>query len=691
MPFTSKLQAYIAPLLFSVLVACGSSNTSTNLALNENSEGTSAPQAGQAPHKIVGYFPSWAAAGGYTVKEMHTRGAAEKLSHLLFAFGGVENGRCVVKGEDATFKHHYLAEHSVDGVADAPDAALKGVLGQFRKLKTLHPDLKILWSIGGWSYSPGFIDAAKDVKTFANSCYDMVNDARWAGVFDGIDIDWEHPNACGIACDKSGPEGFYRLMSAVRARFGKDALVTAAIGAHKKVLTNSDFAKAEPFIDFLMPMTYDYAGAWAAKGPTFPHSPLYKVDGAPDRESSDDAIQYLLQQGIPAEKILLGIGFYGRGWKGVKQEAPLGAAEGPAPAIGEPGAEAYHQLKARCQNLSEVAGTAVSFCGDEWWSFDTPATVKGKMHYARQQGLGGAFFWQLSGDSANNELLNAMDEGLSEQLVSVDTQDWVSDGAFTQGIEGPAVGRDGVLFAVNAKKQGTIGQVTGPDQVQVFVELPNGSIGNGIRFDAAGNLLVADYIGHNILQIDRKTRAVSVLAHEARMNQPNDLAVAPNGIIYASDPNWGNNSGQLWQIDKGTVTLIETNMGTTNGIEVSPDGRTLYVNESAQRRVWAYDLSSEGTPSNKQLLIEFADHGLDGMRCDALGNLYIARYGAGVVAVVSPKGEVLKEITLKGQHPTNVAFGGENGKQLFVTLQRRGAIETVMVEHAGRAWSEKTQ
>ncbi len=84
----------------------------------------------------------------------------------------------------------------------------------------------------------------------------------------------------------------------------------------------------------------------------------------------------------------------------------------------------------------------------------------------------------------------------------------------------------------------------------------------------------------------------------------------------------------------------------------------------------------QGEIGNKRLLIEFADHGLDGMRTDIHGNLYIARYGAGVVAVVSASGELLEEIRLKGQHPTNVAFGGEDGRSLFITMQKRGAIET---------------
>lgn len=164
------------------------------------------------------------------------------------------------------------------------------------------------------------------------------------------------------------------------------------------------------------------------------------------------------------------------------------------------------------------------------------------------------------------------------------------------------------------------------------------------------------------------------------MHQPNDIAITKDGQLYATDPNWADSTGQLWRIARdGSSHLIEANMGTTNGVAVSPDQQHLYVNESVQRKVWVYDLAG-GDVKNKRLLIEFTDHGLDGMRCDSQGNLYIARYGAGVVAVVSPAGELVRKIKLKGARPTNVAFGGSEGKQVYVTLQDRGAIETFLID-----------
>lgn len=260
----------------------------------------------------------------------------------------------------------------------------------------------------------------------------------------------------------------------------------------------------------------------------------------------------------------------------------------------------------------------------------------------------------------------------------IDSTDWVTDKVFTQGVEGPVVDENGNLYAVNYQQQGTIGVVAPNGEHSLFVALPEGSIGNGLRFNSHGQLLVADYNSHNVLVVDVQTKAISVLAHNTNMNQPNDIAISPNDVVYASDPNWSESTGQLWMIlPSGQSVLVESDMGTTNGIEVSPSGKVLYVNESVQRRVWRYDINADGLPINKSLFYQFDDHGLDGMRTDDQGNLFIARYGAGKIAVLSPNGTLITTYHLKGQFPTNVAFGGAHKNVLYVTMQKRGAIERI--------------
>jgi sugar lactone lactonase YvrE len=170
------------------------------------------------------------------------------------------------------------------------------------------------------------------------------------------------------------------------------------------------------------------------------------------------------------------------------------------------------------------------------------------------------------------------------------------------------------------------------------------------------------------------------------MNQPNDLALAPDGrTLFASDPNWSDGTGNLWRIDgDGTVSKIAEGMGTTNGIEVSPDGKTLYVNESKQRNVWAFDIGKTGSLSNKRLIRHFDSHGFDGMRCDVQGNLYITRHGKGTVIKMTPKGEILKEIPVLGKRPSNLCFGGPDRKTIYVTEVDSQRLVQFRVDQPGR-------
>ncbi|WPB89580.1 glycoside hydrolase family 18 protein [Streptomyces malaysiensis] len=378
------------------------------------SKAAQTPTTKAAGDKVVGYFTEWGIyQRNYHVKNVETSGSAAKLTHINYAFGNVTGGKCAIGDSYADYDKAYDAASSVDGQADTWDAgALRGNFNQLRKLKKLHPGLKVLWSFGGWTWSSGFTEAAKNPAAFAQSCYDLVEDPRWADVFDGIDIDWEYPNACGLTCDTSGKDAFKNLMSAMRAKFGSSNLVTAAItadGSSGGKIEAADYAGAAQYVDWYNPMTYDFFGAWAAQGPTAPHSPLNSYNGIPQQGfNTDAAIQKLKGLGVPASKLLLGIGFYGRGWSGVTQDAPGGTATGAAPGTYEAGIEDYKVLKNSCPANGTVAGTAYAHCGNQWWSYDTPSTIGGKMDYKRQQGLGGTFFWELSGDTSNGELIKSI-------------------------------------------------------------------------------------------------------------------------------------------------------------------------------------------------------------------------------------------------------------------------------------------
>ncbi|MDT0487338.1 glycoside hydrolase family 18 protein [Streptomyces doebereineriae] len=406
-PHRARFRALISAACCAVLGA--------GLLAGASSATAAAPEASPkaAGSKVVGYFTEWGTYDRkYFVKNIETSGSAAKLTHINYAFGNVTGGKCAMGDAYAATDRTYTAAESVDGVADTWDQPLRGNFNQLRELKKKHPGLKVLWSFGGWTWSSGFGEAARNPAAFAQSCLDLVENSKWADVFDGIDIDWEYPNACGNTCDTSGREAFKNLMAALRSKFGSGSLVTAAITADATAggkIDAANYAGAAQYVNWYNPMTYDYFGAWDASGPTAPHSPLNSYSGIPRAGYYTSAtIAKLKGLGIPGSKLLLGIGFYGRGWTGVTQSAPGGTATGPAAGTYEQGIDDYKVLKSKCPATGTVGGTAYAKCGSNWWSYDTPATIATKMTYKNQQGLGGTFFWELSGDTSGGELIRVI-------------------------------------------------------------------------------------------------------------------------------------------------------------------------------------------------------------------------------------------------------------------------------------------
>jgi gluconolactonase len=139
-------------------------------------------------------------------------------------------------------------------------------------------------------------------------------------------------------------------------------------------------------------------------------------------------------------------------------------------------------------------------------------------------------------------------------------KDLVYVGEFTRGLEGPAVDFNGNLYFVNPMKNGTIGVVDSENKFSLFIDsLPNGSVANGIRFDSNGLMYLADYAKHNILSINIKTKEVNVVAHDSLINQPNDIAISKNNVLFASDPNWKNSTGNLLKIERNKISVLEKN------------------------------------------------------------------------------------------------------------------------------------
>jgi sugar lactone lactonase YvrE len=266
------------------------------------------------------------------------------------------------------------------------------------------------------------------------------------------------------------------------------------------------------------------------------------------------------------------------------------------------------------------------------------------------------------------------------------------EGEYTSGIEGPAVDASGNLYVVNFQQSGGIGKVAaGASQSQLFALLPVGSIGNGIRFDRQGRMYVADFKKHNVWVIELGETTPQVYFHSDRFNQPNDLAIAADGTIYASDPRFASPSGgQIWRITRGPdgkgrgeAMSSTRRLGVTNGIDLSPDGTTLYVSESNSRQVWAYRLDGSKL-LHPRLVRGFSDFEVDGLRTDVDGRIYLARLSAGKIAIIAADGTLEREVPLRGKQPTNLTFGGPDGRTVFVTQKEGRFIEAFRVDRPGR-------
>ena len=206
----------------------------------------------------------------------------------------------------------------------------------------------------------------------------------------------------------------------------------------------------------------------------------------------------------------------------------------------------------------------------------------------------------------------------------------------------------------------------------MFVTLPGKSTGNGIVFDRQGFMYVADYAVHNVLKIDMKTKEITVFAHEPKMNQPNDLAMAPDrdAVRQRSQLGQGHRvrvwahrprpAKRPWLPRKWARPTASTSARTA---------RPCTSTRVSSCGVWAFAIQPDGSLADKRLLKKFDDFGFDGMRCDANGNLYITAATARVPVVVRCRRRARSccEFGVLGKQPSNLCFGGSDGCTLYIT------------------------
>ncbi len=430
------------------------------------------------PHRlVVGYLGQGSVYNHFFVNNLVMSGAASELDQINYSQGFVTGGRCSVADPNADLNVAFSAQDSVDGVADDPTTKFHGNLHQLAELKRLHPKLKVLISLEGRG-----ADFAADAQpaaraAFVASCVDIflrghltassnvaAGTPDQPGLFDGIDVDWEYPGP-------GDADNFVALLNELRYQMDlvrPGLRLSIAVGPSPRMYPGVDLGAVSQIVDQIGIMNYDYNGPWSHT--TGFLAPLYSEDG--HGGSVERSILEFKQAGVPASRLLMGLPFYGYGWKavsatgnglfqagqGIRGDRPysffqmlmappspptkLDASIPPAPA----GALLSSDAPAQPPALS-VAASAPNFIlfrdprshapwlfdGSTFWTYEDPTSIRYKAAFAVEQGVAGVMAWELSEDAPGAPLVKAARLGIDKRSPPPPTHGTTRDPATNRG------------------------------------------------------------------------------------------------------------------------------------------------------------------------------------------------------------------------------------------------------------------
>ncbi|KAF8919477.1 glycoside hydrolase family 18 and carbohydrate-binding module family 5 protein [Mucidula mucida] len=348
----------------------------------------------------IAYFTNW---GIYGANFQPTDIVTNTLTHILYSFADVspDSGAISLTDSYADQEKHFPSDSW-----DEAGNNLYGCLKQLYLIKLANRNLKVLLSIGGWTYSQSghfsFVTSASSRATFVSNAVQLVEDYG----FDGIDLDFEYPS------NSAQGQGFADLFTELRTAFDNLAsskgdstpyILSAAVSAGPANYANLVVPQMNSALTFWNLMAYDYAGSWL----TYADNQANVYGGARTGVSTDAAIKYFTGAGATASKITMGIPLYGRAFEntdGIGQPY-----SGIGPGTIEAGVYSYETLPLAGATVFENSTDVTSYSYDsskkELVSYDTPNVVKTKAQYINDKGLAGSMFWELSTDKVGSDSL----------------------------------------------------------------------------------------------------------------------------------------------------------------------------------------------------------------------------------------------------------------------------------------------